>query len=79
MLHGVNTKGAVNQLKSEGLKMLYRGILPPLCQKTVSTSIMFGMYDQYYKNIKNHAPAVPPGEFHFNTFYWSTLPIYHFF
>ena len=62
MLHGVNTKRAVDQLKSEGFKTLYRGILPPLCQKTVSTSIMFGMYDQYYRGMKHYTPALPPGE-----------------
>lgn len=44
MLHGMHTKTAFNQLRSEGFRFLYRGILPPLCQKTVSVSVMFGMY-----------------------------------
>merc|ERR1740128_17030 len=47
MLHGMHTKTAFNQLKSEGWQFLYRGILPPLCQKTISVSLMFGMYSHY--------------------------------
>lgn len=36
---------AVGQLSHEGVRLLYRGILPPLCQKTMSLSIMFSMYE----------------------------------
>ena len=35
MLHGMHTLDALRQLRSEGFHYLYRGILPPLCQKTV--------------------------------------------
>lgn len=49
MLHGVKTTSAVKQLYTEGFSYLYRGILPPLCQKTVSVSIMFGCYEDYQK------------------------------
>lgn len=45
-LHGVGVKSAIYQVHSEGLLYLYRGILPPLCQKSISTSLMFGMYDK---------------------------------
>lgn len=45
MLHGVKTKQAYDQIISEGYIFLYRGILPPLAQKTVSLSVMFGVYD----------------------------------
>lgn len=45
MLHGVKTSSAVQQLRSEGIFFLYRGIGPPLAQKTVSLSLMFGVYD----------------------------------
>lgn len=58
MLHGISTSNAISQLKREGLKNLYRGILPPLCQKTVSTSIMFGMYDQYSRLLKFYFPHI---------------------
>ena len=34
-------------LKEEGAIYLYRGILPPLLQKSTSTCIMFGTYSHY--------------------------------
>lgn len=45
MLHGVEMKSAVNELRHEGFVFLYRGILPPLAQRTLSLSLMFGLYD----------------------------------
>lgn len=45
MLHGVKTSHAVKQLVGEGYTYLYRGMLPPLAQKTISLSVMFGVYD----------------------------------
>jgi hypothetical protein len=45
MLHNVGVSGAVRQISKEGFLYLYRGIFPPLCQKSISTSLMFGMYD----------------------------------
>ena len=56
MLHGMHTKTAFNQLKSEGFRFLYRGILPPLCQKTISVSIMFGMYNHYQQVLNSMVP-----------------------
>ncbi|XP_046392503.1 mitochondrial nicotinamide adenine dinucleotide transporter SLC25A51 [Ischnura elegans] len=49
MLHGVKTTSAIKQLYTEGIFYLYRGILPPLLQKTASVSIMFGCYEGYQK------------------------------
>ncbi|XP_030751206.1 solute carrier family 25 member 51 [Sitophilus oryzae] len=46
MLHGIEAKSAFLQLKNEGFYYLYRGILPPLCQKTLSLSIMFGVFEE---------------------------------
>lgn len=46
MLHGVETTFALNQLQKEGLVYLYRGMLPPLLQRSMSMSLMFGIYDQ---------------------------------
>ena len=46
-LHGISAWEAFLQLKSEGLIQLYRGILPPLLQKSASTALMFGSYEQY--------------------------------
>lgn len=45
MLHGVKISSAVLELQQEGFAYLYRGILPPLAQKTISLSLMFGVYD----------------------------------
>lgn len=45
MLLGVPASSAYQQLRAEGMLFLYRGILPPLAQKTVSLSLMFGVYD----------------------------------
>lgn len=56
MLHGMHTRTAVIQLKSEGWRFLYRGILPPLCQKTISVSLMFGMYSHYQEVLVNVFP-----------------------
>lgn len=45
MLHGISIAPAFRQIRSEGWLYLYRGILPPLAQKTISLSLMFGCYD----------------------------------
>ncbi|XP_043263866.1 mitochondrial nicotinamide adenine dinucleotide transporter SLC25A51 [Colletes gigas] len=45
ILEGVPAKIALRQISKEGVRLLYRGILPPLCQKTLSLSIMFSMYE----------------------------------
>ena len=47
MVHGYSTGEAMQQLKTEGAIYLYRGILPPLMQKSTSSAIMFGTYFQY--------------------------------
>ncbi|XP_075984877.1 mitochondrial nicotinamide adenine dinucleotide transporter SLC25A51 [Anticarsia gemmatalis] len=46
MMHGVETTFALNQLQKEGLGFLYRGMLPPLLQRSLSMSVMFGVYDE---------------------------------
>lgn len=45
MLHGVKITSAFSQLRHEGFMFLYRGMFPPLAQKTISLSIMFGVFD----------------------------------
>lgn len=45
MLHGVKISSAVHQIRNEGIGFLYRGIFPPLAQKTISLALMFGVYD----------------------------------
>ncbi|CAG9576073.1 unnamed protein product [Danaus chrysippus] len=46
MMHGVEATFALNQLQKEGLGYLYRGMLPPLLQRSMSMSLMFGIYDE---------------------------------
>ena len=53
MVHGFSTFEAMKQLKREGALHLYRGILPPLLQKSSSTAIMFGTYSQYNRLMTN--------------------------
>ncbi|KYM95337.1 PREDICTED: solute carrier family 25 member 51 [Cyphomyrmex costatus] len=45
ILEGVPVGTAVGQMSREGIHLLYRGILPPLCQKTLSLSLMFSIYE----------------------------------
>lgn len=64
-LHGINVKSALHQLRREGLINLYRGIAPPLLQKSTSMALMFGMYDMYKKHINQITD--------FSPFFTSTL------
>jgi hypothetical protein len=59
MLHGMRTHTAIAQLRNEGAWYLYRGMLPPLVQKTLSVSLMFGMYEQYRLILNDTAPSLP--------------------
>lgn len=53
MVHGYSLKDALKQLKREGAVHLYRGVLPPLLQKSASSSIMFGTYSHYSRLISD--------------------------
>lgn len=46
-LHGVLVTEAVQQLQRDGLRNLYRGLLPPLLQKSTTVAIMFGLYEDF--------------------------------
>ena len=46
-LHGISAWDAASQLRAEGFLSLYRGILPPLLQKSATTALMFGSFQQY--------------------------------
>ena len=46
-LSGFNVIKTINNMYNEGLRFLYRGVAAPLLQKTLSTSLMFGVYDYY--------------------------------
>ncbi|XP_022193593.2 mitochondrial nicotinamide adenine dinucleotide transporter SLC25A51 [Nilaparvata lugens] len=59
MLHNMHVGGAYKQIKQEGFVFLYRGILPPLMQKSISTSVMFGIYESCRKPLVSHGLPVP--------------------
>ncbi|KAI4904901.1 hypothetical protein NFI96_009963 [Prochilodus magdalenae] len=56
-LHGVRVTEAVRQLQHEGLRNLYRGLLPPLLQKTTTVAIMFGLYEDFSRLLLRQARA----------------------
>jgi len=53
ILDGISVRQAMAQLRSEGLQHAYRGMLPPLLQKSTSYSIMFGSQHEYYMHLMN--------------------------
>lgn len=54
-LHGVLATEAVRQLQREGLRNLYRGLMPPLLQKTTTVAIMFGLYEDFSRLLLRYA------------------------
>lgn len=59
MLHNLSPLSALKQVSNEGINVLYRGILPPLCQKTTSLSLMFGVYEGTRKPLEKMVPPIP--------------------
>lgn len=55
-IDGISMVRALHQLKGEGLFKLYRGVGPPLIQKTISCSIMFGSYYSIQKTLIDKNP-----------------------
>ena len=53
ILEGISFTHAVYQLRQEGFMNVYRGLLPPLIQKSTSYSIMFGTQSVYYRHLRN--------------------------
>ncbi|NWT32989.1 S2551 protein, partial [Cardinalis cardinalis] len=56
-LYGLRAREAVRQLRRDGLRTLYRGILPPLLQKTTTLALMFGLYEDFSALLLSHARA----------------------
>ncbi|KAH7643432.1 mitochondrial nicotinamide adenine dinucleotide transporter SLC25A51 [Dermatophagoides farinae] len=46
---GFDVVSAIRQLRIEGIGYLYRGIGPPLFVKPLTSSLMFGTYNQFYR------------------------------
>lgn len=58
-VHGIRFFRALRQLRREGLFNLYRGLLPPLMQRTATASLMFGTYNTYKATLHNWTPYTP--------------------
>lgn len=58
-LFGISCVTACKQIYAEGPQHLYRGLLPPLMQKSTSMAIMFGIYNRYHELLVLHGPALP--------------------
>lgn len=58
-LQGIRLLRAFRQLRREGLVYLYRGLLPPLLQRTATVSLMFGTYAHYSEMINDCFPQIP--------------------
>ncbi|XP_066576652.1 mitochondrial nicotinamide adenine dinucleotide transporter SLC25A51 [Amia ocellicauda] len=56
-LYGVRTRDAIRQLHRDGLRNLYRGILPPLMQKTSTMALMFGLYEDFSCLLQRHTSS----------------------
>ena len=48
-LYGFRTGRAFQQITREGVLNLYRGLFPPLVQKSTSVSLMFGLFNYSYE------------------------------
>lgn len=58
-VHGIRLLRAFRQLQKEGLVYLYRGLLPPLLQRTATVSLMFGTYAYYSQTVDRQFPSLP--------------------
>lgn len=57
-LYGVRLWKAIEQLRMEGLTHIYRGLMPPLLQKTTSMSLMFGLYYEFQRDLDTMFPSL---------------------
>ncbi|KAK6168025.1 hypothetical protein SNE40_021932 [Patella caerulea] len=53
-LYGISSFRAIGQLRKEGFRNLYRGLMPPLMQKTTSLAVMFGSFYRFQRLIDEH-------------------------
>ncbi|XP_073508001.1 mitochondrial nicotinamide adenine dinucleotide transporter SLC25A51 [Phyllobates terribilis] len=56
-LYGLRIRDAIRQLEKDGIRNLYRGILPPLLQKTTTLALMFGLYEDFSSLLLRHNNA----------------------
>lgn len=58
-VHGSRLLATLSQLKGEGVRYIYRGVLPPLLQKGISVSVMFGLYHRFQRDMNQAFPTLP--------------------
>lgn len=58
-VQGIRLRYAFRDMRKEGLFYLYRGLLPPLLQRTTTVSLMFGTYAHYSSLITQVFPECP--------------------
>ena len=63
MLHGHSVRSATSELRAEGLRVLYRGVGPPLIQRSVTLSLMFGTFGTYGYLLEAYSQSVIPSPY----------------
>ena len=58
-MDGIRIRKAIRQLHREGARHIYRGVLPPFLQKTITVSLMFGVYSQSMSLLNEEYPSLP--------------------
>ncbi|XP_064381849.1 mitochondrial nicotinamide adenine dinucleotide transporter SLC25A51-like [Halichondria panicea] len=58
-VHGIRLYKAIGQLRLEGRVNMFRGLLPPLLQRTATVSLMFGTYSNFHRIIEETLPSLP--------------------
>ena len=58
-LYGIRTHKALRQLLKEGTLNLYRGLMPPLIQKSTSSAIMFGVFNKTHHSLVHNTAITP--------------------
>ncbi|XP_026310832.1 solute carrier family 25 member 51-like [Piliocolobus tephrosceles] len=56
-LYSIKTRDVKLHLRRDGFRNLYRGILPPLMQKTTILALMFGLYEDLSCLLHKHVSA----------------------
>lgn len=58
-MYGIRFFKALRHIRREGISFLFRGVLPPMLQRTATVSIMFGSYHNYRSYFTDHLPNYP--------------------
>lgn len=59
-IHNSTIRQAVAQLKMEGLPKLYRGVVPPFLQRTLNSTVLFGVHETFLQKLTLSSGAAFP-------------------